>query len=723
MVGIQDPETIFSKGKRISGAKKTWGVLVSYILLTVVFTYPVAFRIGSEIPGEGDAYYWMYSFWYTAYALAHPDLTTLTYNAMIFYPSGIPTIPFPSAFNQFLYLLMAPFLELPVIYTLLWLLTFILSAFGTYLLVKYLTESRPAAFISGIVFAFAPYHFVHALGHFGAISIEWIPFCALYLMKTFREGGRKNSILAGIFFVLVAMSDPQYLVFMGVFVLLLCLYELYLIHADEHLTITATIEKVFRKYLPFGLVSLGGVLPLTINDILVATSGSNFLKPDPREAVKYATDLLSFFLPSPLHPVFGSVVAPIYANFSGNITEHTTYIGYAVLLLAIFASLKGRASREVQFWLLSAVSFSVLSLGPLLSISGETEFSAFNTTVPLPYLVLYYLIPFLDNCRTTGRFYVIAALAFAVLAGYGLAEILKRRSRTKDILVVLIAGAILFEYMCVPFPMSPADQPEFYKEIAKDQERYALLEIPATTDYGAGIKIEYYQTIHGKPIVGGQVARTPSGARSFEMNTPIIADLTYLQDTTEIISENKSDIAGSVLTYYNIGYIVIHKTYLSTEEIDYLRAYLHEITTDGSRIHEDEDLITVQNPHEAAGTFPILETGWHDLENWTGTPTRWTDGNATMILYSEENTTATMTLTVRSFHLPRSLEILVNDHLLAETEVTTDFRSIGVPVTLVRGENVVRLHVPEGGERPCDLSEKSKDTRILSIAVQNISIR
>ncbi|RXA19944.1 hypothetical protein EQO05_07305 [Methanosarcina sp. MSH10X1] len=104
-----------------------------------------------------------------------------------------------------------------VIYTILWLLTFIIGAAGAYLLVKYLTDNKYAAFIAGIVFAFSPYHFSRGLCFFGAATIQWIPFCALFLMKTVKEGGTKNSVIAGIFFVLVAMSDLQYLIFMGIF--------------------------------------------------------------------------------------------------------------------------------------------------------------------------------------------------------------------------------------------------------------------------------------------------------------------------------------------------------------------------------------------------------------------------------------------------------------------------------------------------------------------------
>ena len=64
------------------------------------------------------------------------NLTTLTYDNLLFYPAGIESMPFPSAFNQIMYLLLSPFLELHVIYTILWLASFIIGAIGPYLLVK-----------------------------------------------------------------------------------------------------------------------------------------------------------------------------------------------------------------------------------------------------------------------------------------------------------------------------------------------------------------------------------------------------------------------------------------------------------------------------------------------------------------------------------------------------------------------------------------------------------
>ncbi|HII91285.1 MAG TPA: hypothetical protein HA262_03720, partial [Methanosarcina sp.] len=208
--------------------KEHASVLILYTLLTSILTYPVVFNIRNHIPGDGDAFQWIRILWYMPVAIFNPGLTKLTHDYLIFYPDGIPASPFQSAFNQILSYILSSIMEIHVVYTILWLFSFIFGAYGAYLLVRYLTNDRTSSFIAGIVFAFSPYHFVHALGHFGATSIEWIPFCALYLMKMFKEGGVRNSFFAGIFFILVAMSDLQYMVFMGIFVMLLFTYEIYI---------------------------------------------------------------------------------------------------------------------------------------------------------------------------------------------------------------------------------------------------------------------------------------------------------------------------------------------------------------------------------------------------------------------------------------------------------------------------------------------------------------
>ena len=247
--------------------------------------------------------------------------------------------------------------------------------------------------------------------------------------------------------------------------------------------------------------------------------------------------------------MIGAVTAPIYHNFTGNISENTTYIGYTILLLSLYAVWKLRKQTLVMFWTVTAILFSLFSLGPILHVNGKTIFTVFNTTttIPLPYMILSRIIPFLDNSRTPGRLFVIATLAFAVLAGYGIDTLLKSKVTQKNVLSVLLCGLIIFEFLSVPFMISSVDQPAFYKDISSDHEIFALLEIPATLNYVAGLKIEYYQTIHEKPIVGGQVARMPADAMNFEKNTPFIQELTYIKTPqNDIITQNVYAVGNSV---------------------------------------------------------------------------------------------------------------------------------------------------------------------------------
>lgn len=704
--------------------KEHASVLILYTLLTFILTYPVVFKIRNYIPGDGDAFQWIRILWYTPVAIFNPDLTKLTHDYLIFYPDGIPASPFQSAFNQILSYVLSSIMEIHVVYTILWLFSFIFGAYGTYLLVRYLTSDRISSFIAGIVFAFSPYHFVHSLGHFGATNIEWIPFCALYLMKMFKEGGVRNSFFAGIFFILVAMSDLQYMVFMGIFVMLLFVYEIYVFLRTEKIGYKEILKRIFYKYALFGFVSFIGIIPLTLENILTATSSENFLKLSPSEAVMYSADLLSFFLPSVLHPVFGDIMTDIYSNFSGNISENTMFIGYTVILLSLFAAHRLKGNKYVKFWSISALFFSIISLGPLLHINGDTSFTEFNTTVPLPHLVLYYLVPFLDNCRTTGRFFVIASLSFAVLTGYGVSELLKSNETNKRVAAIVIAGLIIFEYLAIPVSLSPVDEPLFYKEISQDKDNYALLEIPATKDYLAGSTIIYYQTIHGKPVVGHWAARYPSTARNFELNTPVVRELTYLQPfTADILDQDVDQVGTSILNYYNISYIVLHTDYMSDSEINLAEKLIQETLNTERNTYEKDSLIVYHVKKETLKSFMLLKDGWSPLEKMDGEPTRWISDNATILIHSNSARNTTLNIQASSFYRPRTLEVYNGENLQDRQAITTDFSRISTTINLKKGENLIRLHVPEGFDRPCDLPElKNKDSRELSIAIQEIRL-
>src|SRR5262249_19774060 len=105
---------------------------------------------------------------------------------------------------------------------LLLLATFVLSALGTYLLVRDLTD-RPLA--ACFAFAFAPYR-VDQYSHLQVLSCQWMPF-TLYGWRRYCATGRARAIAgAAIAFVAQALSSIYYLAYFTPFAAAYCLYEM-----------------------------------------------------------------------------------------------------------------------------------------------------------------------------------------------------------------------------------------------------------------------------------------------------------------------------------------------------------------------------------------------------------------------------------------------------------------------------------------------------------------
>ncbi len=120
-------------------------------------------------------------------------------------------------------------------YNLLYLSTFVLSGLGAYLFVRELSGDPRAAFVAGVLFAFAPYRFPQS-SHLQVLSSQWMPF-ALYGFRRFFDsidapavsrGGRWRPLL-GAAAALVAqnLSCTYYLMFFAPFVIAYVVWEIW----------------------------------------------------------------------------------------------------------------------------------------------------------------------------------------------------------------------------------------------------------------------------------------------------------------------------------------------------------------------------------------------------------------------------------------------------------------------------------------------------------------
>lgn len=543
---------------KIDTSKKVIGL---YIILTIIFTYPVAFSL-DKIPGKiGDNYFFLWTLWWYKKALL--GLSSPYDTIYIFYPTGA-NLAFSTLtpFNAILSIPLQLIVGLVYTYNILYLISFIIAGYGTYLLVKYLINDIGVAIISGLIFMFSPYHFIHGLvGHLNLLTIEWIPFYILYLFKTVDEDKIRNSIYTAIFLLFVALSEYQYLIFMLFFSLF------FLIYYRNKLKLNV-IKRLLLSTMIFGMIFFPFAYPL-LKEIII--SHSNYMYSGGFR--KFSADLLGFFVPSRMNPILVKYLPKVFVGIS---------MGYTVLLLASIAILKVK-KKEIRFWTLSTLIFLIFSLGPKLHINGKMlDF------VPLPYSILMN-IPIISMARTPTRWDVLVILSLAVLSGYGLNYLFKENKYIKlnnvKYIMIIISTLIIFEYLAIPVPMSDAKIPQFYQELRKDHENYSIFELPATK---ANSHYMYYQTLHEKKMVNGYISRQPPYTMKFRKKL-FINQLYYLSKNDNI-TDNITEYGKTILNNYSIRYIILHEQYMKKGQIDIANNLLKNISMK-KRYKEDKLIV------------------------------------------------------------------------------------------------------------------------------------
>jgi hypothetical protein len=604
-------------------------VLLGYLGLTLLFTYPLTQHFTTHVPGDGrDDPALVWNLWWVKHALVDLHVNPLTTD-FLFYPIGINLSFYTlTLLNGVISIPLQALFGLVAASNILLLLSFVLSGYGTYLLVRYLLHATPspaggggpgwgyphlAAFVAGIVYAFAACKLQYAaLGQFNIASSQWIPVYVLFLLKMTERtptlpppppatgegwggGSRPPSatgegvgvevgVAAGLFLLLAAYAEFTFASFL---VLFTAVYLAYLWFADRQ----TILNRAFAVRLAvLGAVFLVGFAPVLTAMLQEMRVEGDYMMSGWGFADVFSADLLGFFVPSTLHPIFGAWAAAVSQRFT---YTNFVYVGYTVLALAIFAALRLWRDKRLRFWVVSALTFFVLSLGPLLHIAGQAVFDldGLPVRVPLPFILLHY-VPFIKGNRYPSRLIIVVVLCLAVLVGYALAELAKVRrfsSRPAFALVaVSLAVLISFESLSIPLPLSDMRLPQIYQTIGQEAGSEPILQLPLSwrnsfrfiPDRFVGqpptavMFQQFYQTAHQRPILSGNTSRNPEFKFGYFIQAPIIRTIIDLEEgrpvSPEQIAADKA-IAPQVLRFFGFRYVVIHPPLVGSPTEDYIR--------------------------------------------------------------------------------------------------------------------------------------------------------
>ncbi len=532
-------------------------ILAVYFLLTLLLTYPLVFNLATAVPNDiGDPLLNTWILVWVDHALLTDPLNL--FNANIFYP-----LPNTLAYSEHLFstaLIALPIQLLtnePVVtYNLSLLLTFPLAAFGMYLLLLRWTRRRGAAFIAGLIFAFAPYRFA-AIAHLQLLTFQWLPYALLFLDMTFTPP-RPNYPANQPTYQLTSQPpnlpsvatnhhspppsrplaprparSPAYYYLALTFLLLLqilaswylALYTILIF--GLYLLLALLLRRINRSSLPFlistFLISLLLILPFVLPYLQLL---------DPLRQARPLSLALSlaavptdYAAAAPSNRLFGPLTT-LFRSRPGFTEENTLFLGLTAPVLTLIALSyyilriaysvqKSRsplpAPRSPQH-----ASRSTSSILPIIVLFATTLL-AILLTFPTPYALLVSLFPPGTIIRVPPRWIIPALFALAALAAFGYLILnSKFKIQNSKLPLLIVTLVLLAESLSIPLPLARVEPRQTlnpaYHWLADQAEPFALLELPlhsAPALEFPEVKRLYASTLGWWPLVNGYSGYTP----------------------------------------------------------------------------------------------------------------------------------------------------------------------------------------------------------------------
>lgn len=459
--------------------------LAFFVALSIVHTWPLATDpVHLTRHDNRDT---ILNQWILAW-VAHEAVTSPThlFDANIFYPERdtlaySETMLVQSAMG-------APLLwagASPVlVYNLLLLAGFALTAWAMALVMYRWTSDWTAALVAGSVFGFCA-HTLTRLPHLQAQHVEFLPFALLALDELLRRPA------VGTALKLAAWSTLQALT--SIYLLVITLVALTVAVAARPKEWLGSRALPFARSLAIG----GAVAGLVMLPVLLPyyrVSHDQGLTRTLDDAAQYSASWADYLTtPARIHQWWSG---PVGTGAGGMTGLFPGALGSLLAGIAVFTGIAWRDTRA-RMALLIGLAGLALSFGP--SLPG--------------YATLYAVVPILQAIRATARFGYLLTLAVAVLAGFGTVALRRLLSTAtwRTAAPVLVVAAAL-EPLAAPLGMMRFEGiPPIYRRLATVSGA-VVVEIPFHGPRSAQFHAHYMlnSTLHWRPLVNGYSGFRPA---------------------------------------------------------------------------------------------------------------------------------------------------------------------------------------------------------------------
>lgn len=489
----------------MASLRQGWpGTVLLCLLLAVIHTWPLASAPGTLSRNDNaDAELNEWAMAWVAHQL--PRQPSRLFDGNMFYPER-DTL----AYSEPLIvpaLMGAPLRWLggsPVlVFNIILILGFALTACAGYALAFEWTGDRAAALLAGSLFAFNT-HTLTRLAHMQGIHAWGLPLALLAADRLIVRGRWRDAAWLAVWMAAMAYTSGYLVVFAAIMIAVVVLARV----PDwwRHAVRTATL---------FAAATAGAAIAILPVYLPYRRLGKTMGMNRPLEAVTEFSASISGYL---------STVGRIHystwsARFMGNPVD-LFFPGVVVIVLAALAIVwASKASPPASA---SALRFSIAA--PLtrrrivmLVLIGATGFVlSLGLRTPI-YGWLYHVFPPMQGLRAAARFGNLFLLAIGVLAALGLAAL---RARLPPHRAGIVAAALVvlvnLESLRAPLGYTRFEGiPGIYSLLAHEPDRVLLVEVPFWPPQGAFQHARYLvnSTVHWRPILNGYSGYLPQSYR------------------------------------------------------------------------------------------------------------------------------------------------------------------------------------------------------------------
>jgi hypothetical protein len=686
--------------------------ILFFALWAVVFTYPLVFNLsdGIVLSMGGDGWQNLWNLWWTRFSLF--ELNQNPYESTFLqYPSGVSLLYHP--LNLVTGIASVPLQlvsDLTTTFNLLVLASLTLSGYIAYLLCLDRTRNRAAALLGGALYSSSAL-IGQSLdrGQLEHMSAWWLP---LYLLALFRaldspgklweRGGGRRAVLAMAICLAGASLTTWYftsglLIFTAAFV---PFYQLLKVRRGE-LVPSAGWHGLLKPAFAIAIMAVA-LSPLLWAMVGERLSGQTYMLAPSGTILYNSADLAAPFVPADF--LEGSD-----AGRHGNIA-----LGYVALALGLFA-LRADFARLWPLGLATLVPV-ILALGPELQVLGR------STGIPLPYALLEQ-VPLIGASRQPLRFLGVATLGLALLAAFGIRYLLSRRwvmasGRVTTLLTLGVLTLAALELFDVPRAIASTGVSPAYELISERTEAGGVIEVPVQPWQA---KAMWHQTVHGRPIFGGYIARHypyPLFSEPVPGVNQLVLPAAARLDRPDILSPSPGEVAGSSLHQYGVRFIVAHKSDLAQPEYEPVQKALAALFSERDRIYSDGEIDVYFAPEAPARVLAGLGKGWDAVEGEGTELRRWLEREGEVWLHVPDGLAGRYRLDfeANSYRVPRNVAVLVDGRQIARAQVGARGATSIDLGDLQPGDHTILLRSEEPPEVPPD------DNRAVSVAFFRLAL-